>query len=334
MTDRFYDNTRITAYKRCPRYFYYRHDRDWTLDGSAPPLIFGSSWHEAMDVLWKLLPTRDDRNMTNDDVVKASWVAFNECWETEQTPWEEMGLEEQKRLGARTPMVAMEMLYGYVEAREKMLTSPDFELLAIEQPFAVPLDKDDPTLFYVGRLDKVFRWRGDVYVGEHKTTSAYRKADVPFRSNFLDSFSPNSQVDGYLHALHMLYGDEAKAVWIDAALVHKEHHDGFAWIPVERQFAQLDSWLYETKSWINKMEVDKAELSHMREDYLPNDAFLGVFPKNTKSCQDFAGCTYLEICKMIPNPEGKEVPSGYVERHWSPFDELELGKIGLEKHDT
>jgi hypothetical protein len=331
MTDRFYDNTRITAYKRCPRYFYYRHDRDWQLDGSSPPLIFGSSWHEAMDVVWKLLPTRDDQNTTTEDIVRTAWAAFNLSWEEEQTPWEEMGDEERKRLGARTPMVALEMLYEYIDAREKILTSPDFELIAIEQPFAVPLHPDDDTLFYVGRIDKVFRWRGDVYAGEHKTTSAYRKADVPFRSNFLDSFSPNSQIDGYLHALHMLYGDEAKAVWIDAALVHKERHDGFSWIQIERQLSQLDSWLFETKTWIDKMEMDKAELAHMREDYASNDSYLRAFPKNTNSCMDYAGCAYLELCKMIPNPEGRSVPSGYTEKHWSPFDELELGKIGLKK---
>ena len=330
MTDRFYDNTRITAYKRCPRYFYYRHKQDWALDGTSPPLIFGSSWHESMDVLWRLAAEMDDRNVTKDDIVKASWLAFNRKWESEMTPWEEMGDEEKKRLGARTPMVALEMLYGYIEAREKILFSPDFELIAIEQPFAVPLDPDDDTLFYVGRMDKVFRWRGDIYGGEHKTTSAYRKADVPFRSQFLDSFSPNSQIDGYLHALHMLYGKEAKAIWVDAALVHKQVHDGFSWIQIERQFTQLDSWLYETKTWINSIERDAANLDARRERG-DNTPYLPVFPKNTNSCMDFAGCPYLELCKMIPNPEGLDTPAGYKKEHWSPFNELKLNEIGLSQ---
>ena len=332
----YYDNSRVSDFRDCARYFYFRHQKHWDGTGFSKAAFFGHAWHAAMDVVWARflhLGFEDDpQPLDEDSIIRDAFIAFEEDWAGNGgTRMNDMSPEDAKLLSPHTPMVALEMLYEYIDAREKILTSPDFELIAIEQPFAVPLHPDDDTLFYVGRIDKVFRWRGDVYAGEHKTTSAYRKAEVPFRSNFLDSFSPNSQIDGYLHALHMLYGDEAKAVWIDAALVHKERHDGFSWIQMERQLSQLDSWLYETKTWIDKMEVDKVELAHMREDYSPNDAYLGVFPKNTNSCMDYAGCQYLELCKMIPNPEGRPVPSGYTEKHWSPFDELELGKIGLKK---
>jgi len=325
--DRFYDNTRVSAYKRCPRYFYYRHIKDWAREGTSPPLVFGSSWHEAMDVVWELL---SQNKHDHEDVAKAAWLKFNDKWTEEgMTPWEEMDDEEQRRLGARTPMVALEMLYEYIDQRQKILCSEDFELISIEQPFAVPLDPTDESLFYVGRLDKVFRWRGKVLGGEHKTTSSYKRGEPPFRSSFLDSFSPNSQVDGYIHALHMLYGEDAKGIWVDAALVHKTEHSGFAWVPVERQFSQLDSWLNETLTWIEKLENDKTLLQEGSGDksYLPS------FPKNTNNCMDYAGCPYLELCKMWPNPENKDTPLGYKEEHWSPFEKLELAKLGYEEEE-
>ena len=119
---------------------------------------------------------------------------------------------------------------------------------------------------------------------------------------FLDSFSPNSQIDGYLHAARILYGDEVKACWIDASLVHKTVHDEFKIIPIERQFTQLDSWLWETRHWIQEIEGNWNALSdHGPENQydMSDDPYMAAFPKNTGACQDFArSCTYIDLCKM------------------------------------
>ena len=321
--DRFFDNTRISGYRGCPRKFYFRHVMHWAGEGWSPPLTFGSSWHAAMDTVWT---ASQDDYFSKEDVIKGGYAAFVDCWMDDGAPDPaEMGPEELDRLGARTPMNALEMPFDYVDERWDFLKRID--VLEIEKPFAVPLDPNDETLFYVGRLDKVFEMDGGVYVGEHKTTSLYA-VNGGFRSNFLDSFSPNSQVDGYLHALHMLYGEQAKAVWIDAALVHKKHHDIFKFIPIERQIDQLDSWLWDTHQWIEQIERDWSA------DVDSSAPFMGAFRKNTDSCQDFArNCPYMMMCKAWPNPIGKPVPEGFEVNRWSPFERLELEKIGLEADD-
>jgi len=328
--DRFYDNTRLSAFKRCPRYFYFRHVRHWTPSGTSAALVFGSSWHAAMDALWPILCSPDKfTNCELSSIADAAIDAFDANWvENGFTSMKDMGPDEANRLTPRIPGVALEMLYEYIEARTKMLLSTDFELLAVEPPFAVPLDPDDETLFYVGRLDKVFKYRGKIYVGEHKTTTAYKK-DGPFRANFLDSFSPNAQIDGYLHAVHMLYGEKAKAVWVDAALVHKTVHDGFSIIPVERKFAQIDAWLWDTRRWVDVVETEAKiyEDIGQKADNLP---YLPAYPKNTNSCMDYGGCPYSSLCKMWGNPEGQDCPSGFVEERWSPFDELKLSELGMK----
>lgn len=49
---RLYDNTRLSDYKRCPRFFFFRHVMHWVSTGERRlPLIFGGAWHTEMDRL-------------------------------------------------------------------------------------------------------------------------------------------------------------------------------------------------------------------------------------------------------------------------------------------
>lgn len=262
------------------------------------------------------------------DIVKEGMKAFQAYWEENAISAELFESDNGGRPEIRNAQTAMEMLYNYVEERKGMLGSRDFELLEIEKPFAVPLDPDDQSLIYIGRLDKVFRYQKRIYIGEHKTTSMYKR-EGPFQNAFVDSFSPNSQVDGYLYAAYHTYGKEFKAVWIDAALVHKDIHDGFRFIPVERQFSQIDTWLWEVRYWISQIEANKEVyrdisgtpgIGHNSNPYLP------AFPKNTVSCTQYGGCPYLDVCKMWSNPEEYDKPTGFRVEKWEPFDELKLAE--------
>lgn len=325
MKDKYFDNTRISEFRSCPRKFFFRHVKDWTGSGFSPPLAFGSAWHDAMDSVWTDLG--GGSSQSDEDVVQNGYAAFVGGWVNNNgTHPDEMGQEEIRRLGARTPFVGMEMLYEYVLKRRKFLS--EIELLSVEQSFAVPLDPNDPDLFYVGRFDKVFLYQGSIIIGEHKTTSLY-KANGGFRATFLDQWSPNSQVDGYLHALHILYGEEAKQLWIDGALVHRKHHDEFIFIPVERQFAQLDAWLWETRNWISQID---GHWDASRDVGAKENLYMAAFPKNTSACQDFArNCSYIDLCKAWSNPLQRPTPQGFIEEAWSPFERLELDTIGLKK---
>jgi hypothetical protein len=53
--DRLYDNTRISSFRNCARSFYYRHVLDMSGDGTSRALLFGGSWHAAMDKIWEML---------------------------------------------------------------------------------------------------------------------------------------------------------------------------------------------------------------------------------------------------------------------------------------
>jgi hypothetical protein len=263
------------------------------------PLIFGSCWHSAMDTVWG-----NANSFNQTDLRKFATLKFLEKWEEEGMS-AELTLEDIEKLEARTPSVAEEMLAHYIEQRWQILTH--CEVVAIEQPFAVPLPGLTDT-WYVGKLDKVIKYNGQTLIIEHKTTSDY-KVDGGFKTAYIESWDSHGQIKGYEYGGSLYYG--ADQVWVDAALVHKKVHDKFRFIPVSHQRGMLDEWITGTVDWITKIESDK------------------LFSKNEESCfRKFGPCEFLDICRHCPEPKNLEgVPEGYKVEPWSPFETLGLDKL-------
>jgi len=288
------------------------------------PLIFGLSWHDAMDVLWGRYGQVDDRTL-----LKESLEAFHARWiEQGLLPAGQLTLEMIEKLGARTPMVAAEMLINYLNARRSTFENSSFQLEAIEQPFAVPIFEDRPNIWYIGRLDKTFSINGYRVVGEHKTTSEYAK-DSGFKLSYVESWNPSSQVEGYLYAANLYYPGGARYVYLDASLVHKKEHGYFKFIPIAGSLAALDQWLFDTRFWINEVEKETETLQSLVNR--ASDSALWAFPRSTNACSGKYGlCPYIDICRSVPNPEAlSDPPAGFIYDPWMPFDVLQIEKLGL-----
>ena len=298
----FRDNTQLSSYKDCPRKFQLRHVMNWRPAGTGTPLVFGSSWHAGQDALWK-----NAKEFSKQDLRHLAMLGFMSKWEEEGLPTS-LSLEQVEQLGARTPPVAEEMYLNYIEQRWQILQG--CELIAIEQPFAVPLP-NIPDVWYVGRLDKVINYNGQRLIIEHKTTSEY-KIDGGFRSLYLDSWDSDSQVKGYEFGGSLYF--QTDQVWIDAALVHKKVHDKFRFVPVQHQQPIILEWIESTCDWVTRLNRD------IERNY---------FPKNEGNCVGkYGACQFMDICRTQPAPaELKEAPYGYVVEPWSPFDTLGLDKL-------
>lgn len=326
MTKQYYDNTKLSDYKGCPRYYYLRHVRGWRTQGTAMPLIFGLCWHEAMNIVWSAWQLVKDGRLTEIDIVELAMDAHEKCWiENGMKPYNDMDMQDLEMLGARTPMVAKEMLYGYIDARRGILNS--MEILAAERPFAVPLYPDRSDVWFIGRRDKDVKINGDIVVIEHKTTSEY-KIDGGFKQQYIESYYPNSQVSGYLYAANLEYGN-TRYVWVDAALVHKKVHDKFKFIPVSSTVSDMDAWLWEAQDWAGRIESEMERLI----DQPVNSKVLGAFPKNTSNCCGKYGlCGMLNICRGFSNPALlDEPPAGYIHEPWNPFDLLHISDLKEHK---
>lgn len=308
-----FDNTKVSAYKSCPRKYLIRHVLHWTIDlgtNKAPALVFGGAWHAGMDAIWGAQGTSGDVK------VKLAVENFREHWVENGYP-AEPSFEEAEVLGARTPGVAHEMFHNYVQAREKMLE--ECNVLSIEQPVAMPFP-DLMDTWYIGKLDKVFEWNG-VHVGEHKTTSAYAIKGM-FQPDWVDSWGSSSQVKGY-QLLGTMYYPNLRDVWVDGALVHKKVHDAFKFVPVSHSTPLLAEWITDTKRWIMDIQSDLKEYEKV------GDLSTGAFKRNEDSCfEKYGRCPFLNICSTCADPTKlKEVPYGYKVEKWEPFDELRIDRL-------
>ena len=137
-------------------------------------------------------------------------------------------------------------------------------------------------------------------------------------------------MDGYLHALKMEFGKEAKGILVDGALVHAGVRE-FTLIPIEKITASLGSWLWEVHHELELIENNDRDMEIHRDKSLGCDLdFLPAFPKNDNSCIQFMKpCPYTDLCRSRADPELEpdRVPAGFRVQKWSPFDELKLHKI-------
>ena len=320
---KYFDNTMVECYRRCERKFYFRHVRHWTPQSTAIPLVFGLSWHSAMDYIWQ------NAGKSKNTLIKESVDIFTDTWKKEGMSDDDA---TQLTFYPRSIGRAHEMITYYIGKYEHWLQT--IQLLHIEVPFSVPLGiSNTQNIMYMGRLDKVYRDPGlnnRIVICDHKTTSS----DAP---SWYESFSPNSQIDGYLYAGNMLYGSEFWGIMIDGATVMKgtkgkeKRSDrdmpigiSFPRIPMSRQLNQLDAWHWEVTDTIMNIMHDIDILDRVYDaPYLP------TFPKKTTSCFCYGSCIYKDICKMIANPHTQQVdiPDGFIISEWSPMKTDEGGNI-------
>lgn len=312
---RCYDNTKISQYKTCPRSYFLRHVMHWNVVGTALPLIFGLSWHDAQDIVWK-----HAKKFSPQDLTELSFMAFEKKWQEEGLEVK-LSIEQLDFYAPRTPQIAKEMLYNYIDKRWRMLQESD--VIAIEQPMAVPVPGMDG-YWYIGRLDKVIWYGAQKLIIEHKTTTAYA-VQGNFRTDYVESWFMAAQVKGYQFAGSLFY-ENVDAVWVDAALVHRKIHDGFKFIPIAHNFILLEEWLGNTKRWIQ--EIATEEIRFQREGKL----LPGMFRKNEESCfGKYGACPFIDICRTIPDPTQLDgPPPGYKHEKWEPFSVLGLDKIVKE----
>ncbi len=324
---KFMDNTRVSDHRKCNRFYYFRHVRHLVPDTKAPPLVFGGCWHTAMDVVWKAISEMPE--LTSEEIIELGYAAFVNDWVEQGYPHPDDFTEDDvQSLGARTPNTAFFMLTNYIQRRRAFIEGTN--LIQVEKPFAVPIYADNPDILYVGRLDKLVEWENRVWVFEHKTTT-WGGVKAGISPIYAESFSPNSQIDGYLHAAKMLHGEKAKGVMVDAAFVSKTCHEHFMFLPIERSLNNLDAWLSELQLELHRIEENEHDLI---EDQ-PN-SFLSAYPKNTGSCIQFMRpCPYMDICKTQPNPEERkdETPMGFKVKKWEPFSVLGLDTLGLKQDE-
>ncbi len=328
------DNTKLSNYRRCPRFFLLARHLGWVGIEQKPALVFGGAMHEGMAFI-----LRNYKEMDKDELLIKACDAFDIEWVTRGYPLDDSLFFDQ--IAPRIPGNAHEMLQNWYEQYQGWLSQ--IEVIEVEQPFAIRLfpkftcpycdhvhEKtywEDNTncakcnallteLFIVGRRDATYKYQGSIWCLEHKTSSMYKK-DGGFMASFVNSFRLDSQVDSYTYTAKLVFGPTVQGVTINALSTNK-----YAKNKVFNQYAQsrtdeaLFAWYREACYW---------------SSHLLRDLEIGpeVFHRNMEGCQNQYGfCEYQDICRFYQSPWELEYPPiGYKVEFWEPFNQEELQEI-------
>lgn len=270
-----FDYTMMSTYHVCPRKYHFRFVRN--LVRTSPPLAleFGRCIHAALDFLY-----------THNWDVDGAVLLFNSEYK------ENLELDD-KRTCAMGEWIIRNYALQYA--------NQPWELVKSEFPFRVDLPNGNNL---IGRIDKIIRWDGVLWVVDHKTTSG-------LGASYFKMAEPNAQFMGYTYACRKL-GFPVVGTVVDAMLVAKgllNAKDRARLTPVARYDAHtpdelMDEWL----QWANATQAD-----------ILLDEGSGYFNPNYESCTYYGECPYRALCKEIPALREKIISMDYHEEKWDPL---------------
>lgn len=335
-----YDNSSLMTWReRGPRYWYFRHYRNWIRQPqdrgdrqpTIPAFLNGLAWHEMMDYYWA----------HPEEGWEPAWEIYQRYWYEHGLaggfPLDDLDPDFEHSLQPFAPSTVMSILIAYDELRRPLLK--DIDLIRPERPFIVKLDPENSKIFYMGRMDKVFRYQRQLVVADHKTTGSYyvRPLGRPhLRPYWKDGWRVKTQPKGYLYAIKEEFGPQPTTIWIDGTLFHPDPptNEFFCIEPIDCQTAALDAWLWGTHNTIREIQQHIETVEGLRAsgkaEGLP---YLPAFP--CFGCSSH--CPYSGLCQQRDNPESwlaeEEIPEGFERQQWAPFsvEEMKIALGDLEK---
>lgn len=209
-----YDNTMLSDYKRCPRYYYHKQKEHLVPNVNNDIAIkFGEAWHLALDAFYS--------NESSDDAFIKSFLPH----------------EGKCEKGIRTLGNGLFWLDCY----KKMYPMKEmpFTCLHVETAFKVPLFN----FYYCGKVDKIVRYNfpsNNLVIIDHKSS---------MRKGFL-TLNPNSALTGYLYGVSKVLNKPVLTACLDQMYMRKGKEPLLIREFTERTEKQIDEWKENTKKWV------------------------------------------------------------------------------------
>jgi len=244
---RMFNSSSIADYMGCPRLFYWGCVRKLELREQKASISFGSAFHEAL-LVWY-------RTGNREEALKKFEVL-------------PLVIEDDHRTRGWGEAIFKQ----YVE-KYKMESG---ETLHLEVKFRVEIGER----IYAGTMDRIEKWEGQIYVGDHKTTKM-------LGLSFFESYRPSPQIDGYCWATRELVGRCAGAI-INGISVANNPKERFQRYISSRSNEEMDNWKEVFTDTTEDMERD-VERKH--------------FPMRTTYCNRWGKCKFWELCVYYQKDE-------------------------------
>lgn len=285
------DSTMLSAFRSCPRKFYWECIRRLRPKGTSIHLHAGGAFARGLEVARKAYY---DLGASQEQALQLGIAALLKAYGPE------FQVDDDH---AKSPRAMCEALIGYLDRwpfqTDYLQPVKQNGRHWIEFRFALPMPVNHPEtgqpLFYTGRCDMVGNFNGMIYTDDEKTCSSMGEG-------WARQFDMRGQFMGYNWAARQ-HGFPVVGTIVRGIKLIKSGQD-FAETIVMHSEAMLAQWYGQTVRDMQRM------VQLWRE---------GIWDMNfADSCQSFSGCPFARL-DQTPSPEGY-FDVYYQENTWNPLN--------------
>lgn len=293
-----WDSTSIGLLKECPRKYYLSmlacQGKGYAPRSESVHLTFGLHYHSALEQYDHEIALGKSHE---EGVEAAVRRALTDTWDPIlQRPW----LSDDSNKNRYT------LVRSIIWYLEEFATDPVKTVVlangkaAVELSFRFESDYTSYTgekFILCGHLDRLGIFNNQPFILDRKTTKSTINQD------FFAKFSPDNQFTLYSLAAKVVYALPVSGLIVDGAQIavtFTRFQRGF----VQRSPDQLEEWYRDLGFWLGIAQ-------HAAKS---ND-----WPMNDKSCGNYGGCPFREICGKSPSVREQWLKAGFHTRVWDPL---------------
>jgi hypothetical protein len=283
-----WDATAIGGVKHCGRFHNFK-SQGWQAKEESVNLRFGSEYHRSLRDYEVLKAEGFEHRDCLDDVVRSLLFRIAD--------WNPDHKQKNRETLIRSVIWYLEK---FKDDQAKTWIMSDGKP-AVEVNFSFELDfgpTPDQPYVLSGKLDKIVVFNGDLFVMDHKTTSA-------LGPTFANRFNPDNQMTLYTHAGKKIFMAPIKGVIINGCqpLVGGTNFERHI---VYRTDEQIEEWLVDLEYWLTQANAW---------------AERGEFPHNDASCNKYFGCEFRDlVCSKSPQVRDRFLKANFDQvEPWNPL---------------
>lgn len=289
-----WDSTSLGAFITCPRYYQYTILQGWAPRELSVHLAFGQFYHSALEHYDHAKFAGADHEEAVDAAVQK---ALGDTWDSKRkAPWNSDHRNKNRFTLLRTVVWYLEQFREDPVKTVRLQNGKP----AVELSFRFETEykaKEGVPFLYCGHLDRVGELNDHFYVLDRKTTAH------TIDDRFFAGFNPDNQFSGYLFGSRVAFDLDTKGLIVDGAQVAITF-SRFERRQINISEASLEEWYIDMGYWLG---LAKGFAEHQ------------YWPMNRKSCGNYGGCQFREICSKSPLVREQWLKAGFYRRVWDPL---------------
>jgi len=274
-----FDSTSLGALKECPRKYQLSIVRGKASRAQSVHLTFGLHYHSSLEAY----DHAKARGESHDSALLAATErALCVTWDRDRgRPWTSDDPNKNRFTLVRSVVWYLEQFAD--DPLQTVILSNGKP--AVELSFRLQteiLAGTGEAFWLCGHLDRVAEMGGETYIVDRKTSKS------PIDENFFSKFTPDNQMSTYAFAGQVVYNLPIKGIIVDGAQIAVTF-SRFMRGAIQRTDGQLAEWFQGV-----------AVLLRQAEEYARNS----FWPQNEKSCGNYGGCEFRQICSNPPESAG------------------------------